>query len=132
MLLKACNRCGTFIPYGKSYCSLCEPIVAKEREERRAEAIKNSNIRYNKKRDPKYTRFYNSPEWRILSRKRLIDDGYRCVKCGKIATEVDHIKAIQTTDGWQLRLDYDNLQSLCKDCHNLKHERFKKRRSKRG
>lgn len=130
VLLKECKRCHKLIPYGLSYCSVCEPIVAKEKEERRAEAIKISNRRYNAKRDPKYTKFYNSPEWRTLSRKRLIDDGYRCVKCGKIATEVDHIKAIQTEDGWQLRLDYNNLQSLCTECHNDKHNRFKKRRPK--
>ena len=130
MLLKACKRCGNLIAYGKVYCITCEPIVTKERELRRAEAIKESNRRYNKTRDPKYVRFYNSPEWRTLSRKRLQDDGYRCVKCKKIATEVDHIQAIQTPDGWERRLDYDNTQSLCVDCHNKKHNRFKKKRPK--
>lgn len=128
MLLKPCGRCKRLIPYGLSYCAECLPIMEKEREERRAEAIKRSNRKYNAKRDPKYSKFYNSPEWRTLSRKRLIDDGYRCVKCGKIATEVDHIIAIQTPDGWERRLDYDNLQSLCTECHNKKHNRFKKRR----
>ena len=62
MLLKTCNRCGKFIPYGNAYCPTCAPIVAQEREARRAEAIKNSNRKYNAKRDPKYTKFYNSPE----------------------------------------------------------------------
>ena len=130
MLLKACKRCGNLIQYGAVYCSVCKPIVDKEREERRAEAIKNSNKRYNKTRDPKYIKFYNSPDWRILSAKRLQDDGYLCAKCGKIATEVDHIKAIQTPEGWELRFDYNNLQSLCNECHNIKHNRFIKRRPK--
>lgn len=127
MLLKPCNRCGTLIQYGGVYCSVCGPVVKAEREARRSEQMKAINKRYNKSRDPKYLRFYNSSEWRILSRKRLQDDGYKCVKCGKIASEVDHIKAIQSPEGWELRLDYDNLQSLCLDCHNDKHERFKKR-----
>ena len=128
MLLKECNRCHNLIPYGLPYCSVCGPIVAKEREERRAEAIKDSNRRYNKTRDPKYVRFYNSTEWRILSSKRLQDDNYICAMCGGVATEVDHIKAIQTPEGWELRLDYNNTQSLCTVCHNHKHDRFKKRR----
>lgn len=128
MLLKACNRCGILISYGSAYCSTCGPIVQEEREARRREYNLESNRRYNKTRDPKYGRFYNSSEWRILSRTRLQRDGYKCVKCGQIASEVDHIKPIQTPDGWELRLDYDNLQSLCLDCHNKKHERFKKKR----
>lgn len=128
MLLKACNRCGKIITYGSVYCADCGPIVEAEREARRIEYSKASNRRYNAKRDPKYGRFYNSIDWRTLSLKRLQDDGYKCVKCGKIASEVDHIKPIQTPEGWELRLDYDNLQSLCLECHNDKHDRFKKKK----
>lgn len=127
MILKACHRCGTLIRYGSAYCSICEPIVKEEREARRLEYSKEANKRYNKKRDPKYIRFYNSADWRTLSLKRLQGDGYKCVKCKAIASEVDHIKAIQTPEGWELRLDYDNLQSLCLDCHNAKHDRFKRK-----
>lgn len=131
MLLKACNRCGNLIGYGATYCDDCRGIVESEREARRLENSREANRRYNQTRDPKYSRFYNSADWRVLSRKRLQDDGYKCVKCGKIASEVDHIKAIQTPDGWELRLDYDNLQSLCLGCHNEKHDRFKKKKYKR-
>ena len=130
MLLKSCKRCGNLIPYGNVYCNTCKPIVDAERQERLEQSRKESNKRYNQKRDPKYIRFYRSSEWRILSRKRLQDDGYKCVKCGKIASEVDHIKPIQTPEGWERRLDYDNTQSLCLECHNEKHNRFKKKRRK--
>lgn len=130
MLLKSCYRCGILIQYGSAYCSVCTPIVEKEREERRLQAKRDGDRRYNKKRDPKYVRFYNSKEWRVLSRRRLQDDGYKCVKCGKIASEVDHIKAIQTPEGWELRLDYDNTRSLCIGCHNLRHNRFKKNKTR--
>ena len=128
MLLKSCYRCNILVPYGAVYCDVCRPIVEEEREARRREYIREGHRRYNKTRDPKYIRFYNSSEWRTLSRKRLQDDGYKCVKCNKIASEVDHIQAIQTPEGWEHRLDYDNLQSLCTGCHNDKHERFKKKR----
>jgi len=128
MIIKPCSRCKKFIPYGSTYCPECAPIVEAEREARLRESRLKGNREYNKKRDPKYSRFYNSTEWRVLSRARLQHDGYKCVKCGKIASEVDHIKPIQTPEGWELRLDHDNLQSLCIGCHNEKHERFKKRR----
>lgn len=127
MLLKDCARCGALIEYGATYCAVCEPIVKAEREARLQESRRQADRRYNQRRDPKYVRFYNSSEWRILSRKRLQDDGYKCVKCGAIASEVDHIEPIQLPGGWDRRLDYDNLQSLCIDCHNEKHNRFKKK-----
>ena len=101
MLLKSCNRCGNLIPYGSAYCTECAPIVEAEREARKTEANKRGNRRYNSKRDPKYSKFYHSMDWKTLSRKRLQDDNYRCVKCGRIASEVDHIIPIQTPEGWE-------------------------------
>ena len=132
MLLKACAKCGALIPYGRAYCERCAPVVEAAREERQAAAKKRGGRRYNRGRDPKYGRFYNSKEWRILSRKRIQADGYKCVKCGKIATEVDHIIPIQTPEGWELRFEWGNLQSLCGGCHNEKHGRFQKRRGGKG
>ena len=128
MLLKACNRCGNLIPYGAPYCEECAPIVEAAREARIQEARLRSNRKYNKTRDPKYSQFYNSIEWRTLSAKRLQDDGFRCAWCGKIADEVDHIVEIKTPDGWERRLDYSNTRSLCKRCHNKRHKRFEKKR----
>lgn len=127
MILKPCNRCGKLIQYGGVYCGACGPIVAKAREARLRENSRASNRRYNKTRDPKYGRFYNSGDWRTLSARRLQDDGYKCVLCGAIASEVDHIKPIQTPEGWELRLDYNNTRSLCLDCHNKRHNRFIKK-----
>lgn len=134
MLLKSCNRCGNLFPYrgGYSYesgfCSACLPIAVAEREARIQESKRKSNREYNKARDPKYVRFYNSIEWRVLAAKRLQDDGYRCQWCGKIADEVDHIIEIKTPEGWERRLDYDNTRSLCTACHNKRHNRFIKKR----
>ena len=130
MLLKSCNRCGNLFPYsGVGYCDKCMPIVREGREARIQEAKRKNNREYNKTRDPKYIRFYNSNEWRSLSAKRLQDDGFRCAWCGKIADEVDHIVEIKTPDGWERRLDYDNTRSLCHTCHNKRHKRFEKRTS---
>lgn len=131
MLLKSCGRCGNLIPYGAAYCSTCLPIVQAEREARIRESRLKSNREYNKTRDPKYLRFYNSIEWRTLSAKRLADDGYRCLWCKRIATEVDHIIEIKTPEGWTKRLDYDNLRSLCHSCHDRRHGRFTTKRNKK-
>ena len=128
MLLKSCGRCGKLIPYGVTYCSGCRPIVEAEREARRLEYKRESDRRYNKTRDPKYVRFYNSIAWRTLSAKYTQDKGYKCERCGKFATQVHHKQAIQTPQGWDRRLDYSNLELLCTQCHNDRHNRFKKKK----
>lgn len=128
MLLKACNRCGNLIPYGSPYCKECTPIVEAEKEARRLEAKREGDKRYNKTRDPKYVRFYNSIEWRTLSATYTQGVGYRCEVCGRVGTEVHHKKPIQTPEGWELRLDSTNLELLCTQCHNDRHDRFKKRK----
>lgn len=129
MLLKSCARCGNLIPYGATYCSTCEPIVREQRERRLAEYRAKAQANYNRKRDPKYTTFYSSKDWRTLSRKYAQDHGFRCELCGQIATEVHHKDYIQTPSGWERRLDYDNLELLCVTCHNKRHERFKSKKS---
>ena len=127
MLLKACNRCGNLIPYGAAYCDECRPIIEANRAAYIEASKKASNKRYNKTRDKKYIQFHNSSAWRMLSAKYTQDKGYKCEVCGKIATEVHHKQAIQTESGWTRRLDYDNLELLCVECHNKRHNRFRRR-----
>ena len=127
MLLKACARCGKLIPYGLKLCEDCRKIKDEQKAERIEKSRKESNRKYNESRDPRYGRFYRTKAWRTMALARLQADGYRCRKCGKVATEVDHIVPIQTPEGWERRLDFDNTQSLCVRCHNEKHGRFQKR-----
>lgn len=126
MLVKECAKCKRLIPYGKSYCPDCEKIITQRREEAKAAA----NKKYNQRREPKYLKFYRSADWKRLARSRIQADGYKCRMCGKIATEVDHIIPIQTEDGWNKRFEWENLQSLCVECHNKKHGRFQKKNKK--
>lgn len=132
MLLKECKRCGNLIPYGSVYCRVCSPVVEAEREERIAESKRQSNRRYNQGRDPKYIRFYNSADWRRLSARYLQDRGYRCEECGAIATQVHHKDPIQQASGWDRRLDYTNLELVCTQCHNIKHDRFLRKKEKKN
>ena len=129
VLLKSCPRCGVLIQYGGTYCQGCRVVVEEEQAKRRQESIKRSNRKYNRTRDPKYIRFYNSKEWRVLSMTYTQDKAFRCEQCGQVASEVHHVVPIQTDDGWNRRLDYDNLELLCKSCHNDRHNRFKASKS---
>lgn len=135
MLLKACPRCKRMIPHGLPYCADCAPIAEAQRaeaQERKAEyKRKKYNKDYNRQRDPKYLAFYRSKEWKITSRTKLQEAGYKCQAklqgCQGLAVEVHHIKPIQTAEGWDLRLDWDNLEPVCTACHNGRHERFKRK-----
>lgn len=125
MIYKLCRRCKVPIQHPKTYCDTCQEVY----EEKKAALQKERDRRYNQKRDPKYKQFYNSSEWRTLKEKKLQEEQYRCERCKKLATEVHHIKYIQQEEGWELRLDYNNLEALCVDCHNYRHGRFQRRKA---
>lgn len=127
MLLKPCSRCRALITYPSVYCDTCKPIAEKERQEAFQKKRLQWNSRYNAKRDPKYTRFYASNDWKRMSKAKMQDAGYRCEDCGAIAVEVHHVDPIQTESGWERRLDWSNLKALCLDCHNKSHGRFTSR-----
>ena len=134
MAVHPCPRCGVLIPVGVAYCETCKPQAEAQAAEaiERRQAYKKAqyNKQYNKRRDPKYLTFYRSKGWRLLSRVHLQGCGYRCEAkldgCTRLAVEVHHVKPIQTDEGWDLRLDPDNLEAVCINCHNKRHERFKK------
>lgn len=67
-------------------------------------------------------------EWRKVRSQALQRDQYLCVSCRRNervtpAVDVDHIIPIAVAP--ELRLDPDNLQSLCRPCHRAKTERDK-------
>lgn len=76
-------------------------------------------------------KFYKSSTWQKLRRLALERDRYECVWCraeGKVTTkehatlEVDHIAEIETNP--ELAEELSNLRTLCRSCHNLRHNRF--------
>ena len=128
-VLHPCPRCKKLIPVGQRYCAACAPVAAEEHRERRREEMG----RYNRSRDPKLTRFYNSGVWRNLSAARL--DMYpRCEAglddCQGTACEVHHKKPLRTPEGWAERLEWDNLMSVCTRCHNKLDAKWGKVREK--
>ena len=77
-------------------------------------------------------KFYNRDEWHELRDRVLERDHYECEMCrdeGRLTIiqhsilEVDHIKPLE--DYPELATDINNLRTLCKDCHNKRHHRFR-------
>lgn len=132
MITKMCARCGKITVYPARYCSRCAPVVMREIEQREAEQKARAMSAYNKRRDPKYTRFYKSKDWRMMSVRYLQDHAWVCEDCGGLAVEVHHVVPIQTDEGWNKRFDVNNLVAVCTDCHNRRHGRFlaKEKRSR--
>ena len=131
MIMKLCPRCKQLMPYGQSYCKDCAPKVQKELEAIKERNLKKKMQMYNSRRDPKYLVFYRSADWKKQSRAKLESVQYRCEArlehCQHYATEVHHIKPIQTQEGWDKRLDWNNLEAVCTSCHNGRHSEKAKR-----
>ena len=73
--------------------------------------------------DEAYKRFYRSGAWRQMRYQIIQRDGARCLACGAspgdgIVLNVDHIKPLKKY--WNLRLDPENLQTLCNLCNHGK------------
>lgn len=96
---------------GQTYCDKHAEIVEKKRQKRYD----------NNQRDSKSSRFYSSGRWKKL-RDSYLRRNPLCEHClpgvTTIATEVDHVIPIKID--WSLRLDWNNLQSLCHSCHTKK------------
>ncbi|KRM54807.1 phage-related terminase small subunit [Lacticaseibacillus sharpeae JCM 1186 = DSM 20505] len=91
----------------------------------------DSDRAYNRHRtqtNGKYVAFYRSAQWLHLRQQILERDNGICQRCGMEATLVDHV--VPSEDDWDDRLNADNLQSLCKDCHYYKTRRETAKRKK--
>ena len=97
------------------------PELTHERycEKHRVQAAREYN-RY--ARDGESKRFYNSPAWRRISAEQLKREPLcvECMRAGRVqpAEIADHIQPIREGGA---RLDRENIQSLCRACHNRKH-----------
>lgn len=125
VVLKPCPRCKQMMQVGPAYCASCTPIAKAELEAKRQEALAKKAKLYNRRRDPKYLAFYRSRDWKMTSRVKLQSVAYKCearlAGCQGLAVEVHHIKPIQTPEGWDLRLEWSNLEAVCVSCHNGRH-----------
>jgi 5-methylcytosine-specific restriction endonuclease McrA len=120
MVKKQCNHagCKTLVEYSEAYCSKHKQVRGKTTYHDRMKV------------DSKYIRFYNSKAWKNMSYQYRLNNPCceHCLKRGiiKQANVVDHVQEIRFH--WDLRLDTNNLQSLCHSCHNTKTEKERKKR----
>ncbi|MDE5754669.1 MAG: HNH endonuclease [Oscillospiraceae bacterium] len=126
MTYKPCPRCKKLIPHGTAYCAACKPIAEQSMQEKRQHNKSMRQKKYNSRRNPKYVKFYHSKDWKNLSRYKLEQAAWKCEAhldngCTGIAVEVHHTNPIQTEEGWNLRLEWSNLEAVCTHCHNLRH-----------
>ena len=83
--------------------------------------------------------FYATTAWKHKRLEILERDNYECVMCreeGRLTTrndailEIDHIQELD--DHPELSLENDNLRTLCKACHNKRHERFQYKKQQKN
>ena len=78
-------------------------------------------------RNPKELhRFYKSVAWKVAREIKIREANGKCERCGALGEEVHHIKRItvQNITDPMISLNQDNLELLCKKCHNEEHKRF--------
>lgn len=111
-----------------------EPIWCKMyREKVIKPAIKQRQTEQRGRTEASRAGFYQTTAWKLLRDKRINENPLcqECEKKGRInaAKLVDHIKPVE--DYPQLALSYENTQSLCEFCHNVKTRRDKQERKQR-
>lgn len=69
--------------------------------------------------------FYNSDQWRDTREGFLESKLWLCERCGeaaKIAHHIIYLTVYNINDPY-ISLSWDNLESLCQDCHNKEHHK---------
>lgn len=67
--------------------------------------------------------FYNSSAWIKCRNSFMNSKNHICERCGEVAYIVHHKKHITPTNinDPNITLNWDNLQALCLECHNVIH-----------
>jgi len=72
--------------------------------------------------------FYKSPAWLAARELKIMSVNGLCERCGQVGIEVHHRQrvTVDTVEDTSVSLNPENLELLCKDCHNKEHKRFSK------
>jgi len=102
-------------------------IMSKPRKERadKISARIHELAEERKERIEEQEQFYSSPEWAIIRKQVIDEEGYICALCGKKIRKqgditVDHIKPRSKYP--DLALERQNLQVLCRKCNSSKRD----------
>lgn len=72
--------------------------------------------------------FYKSTVWQVAREIKIRDANGKCERCGALGEEVHHVKRLTVHNVMDpnISLNQENLELLCKKCHNEEHKRFSK------
>ncbi len=72
--------------------------------------------------------FYKSDTWKLAREIKIRQVNGLCERCGSIGQEVHHKDRlnIDNVNDVSVSINPENLELLCKDCHNKEHKRFGK------
>ena len=70
--------------------------------------------------------FYKSSVWAVAREIKIRSVHGLCERCGRLGEEVHHKKrlTIDNIKDSSISINQENLELLCKDCHNKEHNRF--------
>ncbi len=73
-------------------------------------------------------KFYKSSKWLRVRELKIAKQRGICERCGKSGTEVHHKIYLTPTnaDNPDIAISLNNLELLCKACHNAEHDRASK------
>ncbi|MFH1694130.1 MAG: HNH endonuclease [Bacillota bacterium] len=72
--------------------------------------------------------FYKSPAWLSARELKIVTVNGLCERCDQVGIEVHHKDrlSIDNVRDTSVSLNQDNLELLCRECHNQEHKRFSK------
>jgi len=72
--------------------------------------------------------FYKSPAWLAARELKIMSVNGLCERCGLVGIEVHHKErlALDNLNDPSISFNQDNLELLCRECHNREHKRFSK------
>jgi|SRR5699024_698993 len=87
----------------------------------------NKHVRTNSF-NKKYDDFYHSTQWTKTRKTKLMQQPLCevCSREGRMtkADMIHHIIELRSPNGWEKRLDLDNLEAICYECHNKEEHRY--------
>lgn len=71
--------------------------------------------------------FYRSKAWVQCRIGYMLSQNYICERCGDTAKICHHIEHLtpENIDNPNMTLNWDNLESVCQECHNIEHHKTK-------
>jgi 5-methylcytosine-specific restriction endonuclease McrA len=73
--------------------------------------------------------FYKSPAWLAARELKIMSVNGLCERCRQVGIEVHHKErlSVDNVNDSSISLNQDNLELLCRECHNKEHMRFSKK-----